>query len=185
MRAWVWTAAVGWLTAAGCGGLGGGGDVGQSGLGSVSGTAAGRSFSFEASKVAARLDAAGSEAELAITLCENDCAETPGGLFTRVLSLSVRGMTADLRSGRAFEVGRDGEGLALLGPEDGGDITADEAVGGEVVIESSDLRTDGRTIGTFQLRLASGASVQGFFEAPIVSATGTVVVLSGARPASR
>lgn len=183
MRAWAGMAAAGLLAAAGCGGLGGGGEVGPPGLGSVSGTAAGLPFTFEAGKVAARLDASSSEAELAITLCENDCAETPGGLFTRALSLSVRGTTADLRSGRVFVVGLDADGLALLGT--GAGVTADEAASGEVVIESSDLRTGGETIGTFQLRLASGSSLQGFFEAPIVSTSGAVVVLSGARGPSR
>lgn len=167
------------LLVAACGALDGSGSSGAQGTGSVSGSANVQDFSFSAGDVVARLDARSSDAKIIIELCETACANAVGARASeRSLSLAVHGASADLRSGRVFKVGDDASGLALS-PR--GDIVAtDEAVSGEVVIDSSDLRQGGKTVGTFQLQLASGSSIRGFFEAPIIEVAGPVVVLGAA-----
>ncbi|MBI5547211.1 MAG: hypothetical protein HY901_25295 [Deltaproteobacteria bacterium] len=160
------------LAAMGCGGLEGGGPTGS---GQVSGSAFGESFSFEPRVVSAQLITGGVVAELIVDLCEFGC---PGEAdLSRALRLTVRSGTADLRSGRSFPIGPGGGASALVqSSSPAGQVDAQEAVGGEVDIDSSDLREGGMTVGTFQALLASGESIGGFFEAPI-EVSGPVVVL--------
>lgn len=161
---------------AACNGLGGGG--GTSASATVSGAAAGTAFDFTATQIGARFTSTQPGAgEASIHLCERGCPPL-GSRFeagTRAVSLTVQGSTADLRSGASFPIARGADAIAQLA--EAGGVLTDEAIGGEVVIESADIRDGGQIIGTFQLQMSSGSSLSGFFEAPLVEVTGPVVVI--------
>lgn len=161
----------------GCGGLEG---PSGTGTGSVQGAVLGGDFTFDATRNQARVLASGDSVELTIELCEGACPGTGEPGFTRALTLTVHGQTADLRAGATFAVGTDAAGLAQVALPGG--VAADSALSGEIVIDSSDLRPGGSTAGTFQLGFSSRASASGFFDAVITDVSGPVVVLgSGLR----
>lgn len=178
--AWaVWT--VGLASGCGPGFNGGGGDV--PGSGSVEGRTSAGDFTFVPARVGAFLETrADGTLELSILLCETDCpllGGVPDGSATRNLSLVARGATTDLRIGGTFLV--PGQALGQAQHLQGGSSQVDDASSGEVVIAASDLRAGGSTSGTFQLRMSSGGSVRGFFDAPIVQVTGAAEALVGHR----
>jgi hypothetical protein len=171
------------LLLAGCENGGGGG--GGSANASVYGRAAGADFDFTPSQVGARFESkTEGEGVLSIFLCEAGCAEVGATALTtaevsRSVSLEVEGTTAELRGGGTFPIGSKASGFAQL-VEDA-QLRVDDAVAGEVEIQSCDLREDGRTVGTFQLELDSGGTVSGFFEAPVVEVSGELVLLDDLR----
>jgi hypothetical protein len=159
------------------------GDTPPGNGGSVTGAALGEDFSFTPAKMGATLvSSLASDAELAVFLCEtSDCPELGGSSSTtfREVSLAVQGATADIRSGKTFVIGSDAVGMAMI--RSAGQSQTDPALSGEVVIESSDIRLGGNTVGTFQLELASGSEINGFFEAPFTRISGPTVALNPLR----
>jgi len=172
--------------ALGCNGNGGGGGA-EPANANVTGTAAGLDFTFVPAQAGALFEATRPGAgELNVFLCETGCpalgAAAPAD-ETRSLILSVEGTTAELRGGGVFPIGDGGYGRAELQRD--GQVVADEALSGEIVIESSDLRDGGLTVGTFQLETVSGGSLSGFFEAPIEGLSGPIVLLESLQSVDR
>ena len=144
------------------GGLAGGGAGVPSGSGNVSGKASGKDFTFTASKVDATYQgtAGGNNGDLSVFLAEGD-----SGGSGRQVSLFAHGLETDIRNGHTYTIGRGANATV----DSGG---SDDAVSGEIVIESANLRVSGKAVGTFQLQLRSGGTVKGFFEAPFSAVSG-------------
>lgn len=181
MRILAWGASLGLVLLAACNGGGGGGGADPANA-TVTGSAADVDFSFTPAQAGALFQATGpGVGELTVFLCETGCAALGGGgssgSESRSVILTVEATTAELRSGGVFPVGSGAEARAEV-DRVGGPLV-DEAVGGEVVIESSDLSEGGMTVGTFQLETASGGSLGGFFEAPIAELSGQLLPFEG------
>lgn len=169
-----------WLLAAlltACNGGGaGGGDFANA---SVQGSAAGVDFDFVPSGVGAFFASPRSgEGELTVYLCEAGCAPLGGtapSSPTRTVVLGVTATTAELRGGGVFPIAGEAWGRAERLVD--GQPFVDQAVGGEVVLESSRLEEGGSAVGTFQLETASGGTLGGFFEAPLLGLSGSLVQL--------
>jgi hypothetical protein len=155
-----------------------GGGASQS---TVSGSALGQDFGFVAPGTGATFTSNDpSSGELTVQLCEADCPELGGvapGTPTRAVTINVNAPAADLRSGVTVPIGNQASGRATVHAPTGDQ--SEEATGGEVVIDSSDIRQGGRTVGTFQLQLRDGGAISGFFDAPITRVSGSVVQLGG------
>ena len=165
-----------------CNGAGGGGEA-EPANASVSGAAAGIDFTFTPAQAGALFESNRPGAgELTVFLCEIGCpalgSSAPTDGETRSVVLSVDATTAELRSGGVFPIGPTAYARAEL--QRAGQVLVDEAVSGEILIESSDLAEDGETVGTFQFETVSGGALGGFFEAPLIELSGPVVLLEGA-----
>lgn len=148
----------------------GGGEPIPRGSGSVSGTAGTTSFQFEPARVGATFDSTDMhEGELDVYLCESSCPPLGGALGPgqRMVSLYVRALRSEVRSGRSFTIGPQVRVVAHHG--DWPDRI--EAVSGEIIIDSSDLNEGGTTVGTFNVELRTGERLSGFFEAPLLRVT--------------
>ncbi len=144
------------------------GSPGGANPGSVSGTAFGADFSFTAAAARATFVAASSsEGQLTLSLCDDACPElgsaAPPPKTVRAFSVTITAPTTDLRTGTTVRIGPHGTGSAFL--HQPGSTQNDDAVAGEVVIESSNLTEGGATVGSFQVDLRSGGALSGFFNA--------------------
>lgn len=149
---------------------GGGGDVAANA--SVTGRLSGQDFDFTPGEVQATVDATDPNAStLTVILCDGSCS---GG--NRMVTAAVQAPAAELRAGGSFSIGDRSTATARFAADSGNGPMA--ATAGEVVIDSTDLREGGRTVGTFQLEFGQGSMLAGFFEAPLNQVTGDVAVLN-------